>query len=469
MESVVTSARGLKQLNKKITKIGAIILILLVLACIVSCVIYDIPMHSAIFMAIVFTCVFGLIYKFSWLELQEMMFSGIRDSLFLLLLMPLIGVVIGQFIIGGIVPSMIYYGVKFLNPKTFFIFAPIFTALVAMSIGTSWGTASTIGLAMISIGSAMGINKEVLAATIVGSLFCGEILSPLAGSTNLTASLMKVSYKKYVKKIRVPVLIAFMLSIIYNIWYNSGSNIMATSGSISQVLTAIKSQYFVSFALLLIPLAVIFLSWRGMKIIPVLAIGAGLSMLSAVFLQAVPLKTVLTTIYSGPPTVDSHIIINALVQNGGIMKMMSISTLLLMSLGLAGLLEKLGVLETVMSSAMPFLVNNPVTLLLFTLFAGFFLSLIAGSQTLAMMLLIKLVYNSYEKSNVDKSWGSVMVMASAGVIPPRIPWNINGLFLTSVLGVSTVSYFKHSIFSLLLPVVVVIYFLALQLKKRKVI
>ncbi len=448
----------LSKKNKCISKSGSFTLILLILTSIVASVYWQTPIHSAIFISLIVACGFGLAYQFSWSELREMIFCGISESLFLLALMPLIGVVIGQWIIGGVVPSMVYYGVKLLTPQTFFIFAPIFTALVAMSIGTSWGTASTIGLAMMSIGAAMGVNKEVLAATIVGALFCGEILSPLAGSTNLTISLMRVKYTEHIKTIRVPVLITFGLSLLYSFWWFKGESFSSSPHLITEVLTAIQQNYNVSPALLLIPAIVIFLSWRGVKIIPVLTIGTVLSMVSAVLFQNVAIKTVLETIYNGPPSLNSHYIINGLVQNGGIMRMMSISSLLFLSLGLAGLLENMGVLDAVMSSLLPSLKKRPIKLLFFTLIIGIFLSMVAGSQSLAIMLLIKLISPIFH-SGIGGKWGSATVMASAAVIPPLIPWNINGLFLTNLLGVATVAYFRHSVFCLALPFSVICWYL----------
>lgn len=452
----------------QITTFKAYLFILLVLSAITVCVIWQLPMHSAIFLSLLSGAVIAFWSGFTWPMIQNMMFDSIKESLVLIMLMLLIGIVIGLWIISGVVPSMVYYGIKLLNPRTFLILAPLFTALVALSIGTAFGTVSTIGLAMMSIGLTMGINPELLAASLIGALFCGELLSPVAGSVNLNIALFKIDLLPYLRKVRVPIFASFALSMMLNLFFAFQNQQASEPTVILEVMTHLTNNYQINWFLLIIPIIIILLSWRGFQTLPVLSVGAFLGILAALLIQKTPIKLVLNAIYSGPPVINDHYILTGLTNNGGLVRMMSLVTLIIMSLALAGLLEKTGALKAVTHRLLLISEKSKSHLMGFAIGCGGLLAFVAGSQTLAMILTNKVVIKSFKHLEIDQAWGSAAIAAGAGSIPALIPWNACGLFLTNILGVATVHYLPYSVFILSLPLTTFTYFLFLTRKEADI-
>lgn len=411
------------------------------------------PLHSAMLVALLATCLFALGMGYHWSEIQDMMLAGIGQASILLVLMPVIGMVVGTWIAGGIVPAMIYYGIKIINPEYFFVTASVITAGTAIAIGTSWGTASTIGLAVFGVGRALGVSLPLLVGSIVSSLFFGEAMSPLASSANLASSISEMPLSQYFRHQRLVAAMVFLLSLTI-------SSLLADFSAIggagtAATLQALTNSFTISPILLLPPAIVLVLAWRGVAVLPSLAVGGILGSLAAIVYQHHSVARVLNVMYHGPGD-QTAVAVQGLAGQGGMEAMLSIVLLLLFSLGMAGILEGIGVLRTIVKACIPARVNPAVWLPVIMLLTGIGLSAVAGSQTLAIVLLGKMFLPEFKQRGLSKTIFGSCIMASSVVVPPLIAWNINGLFLTRLFGVPTTAYMRYAFFCYLLPLFVFI-------------
>src|SRR6056297_2849614 len=261
---------------------------------ILAVLIWDAPIHIPLIMELIFTLFLALIWGFKWDELEEMMFSSFAKIGNVLIIIMLIGMIIGIWIESGTVPTMIYYGLRFLRPQYFYVISFIFSSMVSIAIGTAFGTVSTVGLALISIAQGMGISLPLAAGSIISGAYVGDRMSPLSSIAIMTAHSAGSDLHKMIKEMLKTFWLPYALSIIiYLILGFSYNGFTYDTAEISILLNGLVENYLISILMLIPPLLVIILAVKKIPTILNLMINLLISSVIAYFFSGLSIKAIL--------------------------------------------------------------------------------------------------------------------------------------------------------------------------------
>lgn len=243
------------------------------------------PNQIALLMAAAIASIIGFTLNYSWKKIQKGIVKSIKSALPALIILLLIGALAGTWMISGVVPTMIYYGLKILNPTIFLFAACVISAIVAMATGSSWSTVATVGLALLGIGTVLGIHAGVVAGAIISGAYFGDKMSPLSDTTNLAPAMAGtdlITHIRYMALTTVPSIVITL--IIFLVWGFSIDSVPSQQG-VEGILDLLESKFVISPLLFIVPAVVIFLIVKKVAAIPSLFVGVVLGALFALLFQ----------------------------------------------------------------------------------------------------------------------------------------------------------------------------------------
>lgn len=382
----------------------------------------------------------GLKLGIPYEEMQKGLIQGIHNGMIATLVMLTVGALIGGWIAGGIVPSIIYYGLSVMNPSIFLFAAFIICVLTSIATGTSFGTAGTAGVAMMGIGHSFGIPLPLVAGAVISGAYVGDKMSPLSDTTVMTASLANVDLVDHIKSMLYVSAPAFVITgalfLLVGFFY---VNPNADVSRVNDVMLALKSHFTIEWYLLLPALIVIGLLSMRMPSVPVITFGAVLGALCAWAVQGMDILPAFNTLYIGNAMQSDVDFLNKLLNRGGIESMYGVVVLVIFALGLGGLMERVGVLQAI-SNIFANWANNAGRLTIFTMLAGFFGNFFGGAAYVSLITACTMTEKNYDKMHIDRRVLSRNTEAGGTVTTPMVPWTDGGVFMATTLGVSTMSY-----------------------------
>jgi NhaC family Na+:H+ antiporter len=231
--------------------------------------------------------ILGALNGISWEDMLNGAIKSISSAMGALIILLLIGSLAGTWMMSGIVPTMIYYGMDILSPSIFLFASCIICAIVSLATGSSWSTIATIGIAMLGIGSALGINEGLIGGAIISGAYFGDKMSPLSDTTNLAPAMAGtdlISHIKYMMWTTIPsISITLIIFLVIGFNFVSDENQIA---QISEMQVALSSSYNISLWSLLVPCVVIFMIIKKTPAIPALLLGTLLGGLYAICFQS---------------------------------------------------------------------------------------------------------------------------------------------------------------------------------------
>ena len=336
--------------EKRNATLGEAIICILFLVCtlFISLTKLNLSAHIPLVLGSIFASSIAIIrLGFTWKELEEGILDTINNTMQAILILLIVGMLIGTWIISGIVPSMIYWGLNILSPGIFLVATTVICSIVSISTGSSWTTAGTIGIALLGIGSALGIPKEVIAGAIISGAYFGDKMSPLSDTTNLAPAMAGSNLFDHIRHMLYSTVPAMLISlVIYAFLGMKYAGHSIDTSQISQIQNALASSYnTLSPLLLLVPVIVIVLVILKVPAIPGLIIGTILGGLVAIFFQGASLQNVLEVAQVGYTSHSGMLFVDELLTRGGLNSMLDTVSLMLCALTLGGILEKTGMLE----------------------------------------------------------------------------------------------------------------------------
>lgn len=407
-------------------------------------------MHIPLIIGTVVASLLGLALGYRWPELQKMMVNGITTILPVILILILVGALMGIWIASGTVPAMVYYGLRLVGPRTFLPLAFLICAAVSLSIGTAFGTTSTVGLAMLGVGQALGLPLPLVAGAIVSGVYFGDRLSPLGSALNLASAVTETDIYRTMRHMLATTLLPLLLALGFYIWQGHQVAGQVPGELTGAFLQEIASRFQLTPWLLLPPVAVILLAARRVPAIPTLAAGAGLGAVCAIIWQRTPLVALYTAVQTGYHMQSDNPVISQLLNRGGINSMVEVLTLLMIALAFSGLLEGTGMLQALLGPVLRRL-SNPPQAVVGTALLGTLVAMVSANQGLPVIVISRALRQKYIDLGLHPENLARAVLDSAGIICPLIPWNLNGLFMTSVLGVAVGAYAPYALFCWLMP------------------
>ncbi len=401
-----------------------------------------------------FIAVYSLGY--SWEEIEKGIIDSIGSVMQAILILAIIGMLIGTWIGGGIVPTLIYYGLKILSPTFFLAASMILCSVVSLATGSSWTTAGTVGVALIGVGQGLGVSVPLAAGAIISGAYFGDKMSPLSDTTNLAPAMAGSTLFDHIKHMiyttGLSYLIAFVIYFVLGLKYRGHD---LNTGEIQGILDAIQSIYVINPLLLLVPVITIAAVALKVPAIPGLIMGVALGAICMIF-QGGDLGAIIDAIQNGVAAESGHAMVDELLTNGGMQSMMWTISLIMCALTFGGILEVTGMMGCIAGNLLN-KAKSTGSLVLVTVVSCLFVNILCADQYLAIALPGKMFKDEYKERGLAPRNLSRTLEDSGTVTGALVPWNTCGATMSGFLGVPTFAYLPYTFFNLLSPVVSVLY------------
>ncbi|MHA2894278.1 Na+/H+ antiporter NhaC [Bacillus cereus] len=391
-------------------------------------------------------------YGYKWNDLEEAMYKGIRLALPAIVIIILVGLTIGAWIGGGIVATMIYYGLKLLTPSLFLVSITVICSIVALAIGSSWSTMGTIGVAGMGIGLSMGIPAPMVAGAIISGSYFGDKMSPLSDTTNLAAGLTNTDLFAHIRHMlftTVPGLIITL--IVYAVLGKSFGANNIDAKSIDQTLQVLQQNFVISPFLLIIPVVVMVLVAKKVPAIPAILVGIILGFLSQVFIQGGSVSASVGALQAGFVIDTGNKLVDELFNRGGLDSMMNT-----VSMTFGGVLEHTGILRSIVNQILK-LAKSAKGLIASTIASCFATNLTCSEQYISIVVPSRMYANAYTEKGLHSKNLSRALEDGGTLTSVFVPWNTCGVFILATLGVGAFEYAPYAILNFIVPIISIIY------------
>ena len=425
---------------------------------------------SLLFATGVVVAISMIFYRIPWKDFEEGILDNIRSVGSAILILLLIGAVAGSWMVSGVVPTMIYYGMKVIFPSIFLFASCAICALISIMTGSSWTTIATVGVALVGIGTAQGYEPGWIAGAIISGAYFGDKVSPLSDTTVLASSSSGTPLFTHIKYMMVTTVPSFVIAMVVFLIVSICHD--APSAFQTQDFTSdLTSTYNISPWLLLVPVLTGVLIARKVPAILTLFVASLLAGIAAFFFQPQIIGAVasgnvpdpsqqLTFLegfkgifmsYYGATSIDTgNAVLNDLVATRGMTGMMNTIFLIISAVTFGGALVGSGMLQS-LTELLTRYIKRRVTMVSATVGTGIFSNMITGDQYLSIILTSSLYKKLYHERGYESKLLSRSVEDSATVVSVLIPWNSCGMTQATVLKVSTLTYLPYCLFNLISP------------------
>ena len=426
---------------------------------------------ALIFGAAVVVAISLIFYKIPWKVFEQSILDNVTAVGTSILILLLIGAVSGSWMISGVVPTMIYYGMKVITPEIFLFASCIISALISVMTGSSWTTIATVGVALVGIGTAQGYEPGWIAGAIISGAYFGDKVSPLSDTTVLASSSAGTPLFTHIRFMMVTTVPSFVISLVIFLIV-SLIHKSPDAAVVADISHDLKSAFNISPWLLLVPVITALLIVKKVSAIVTLFIAAFIAGITALFFQPHIISAVanegmmgtssgltfvegfkgLFITYYGSTAIDTgNIALNDLVATRGMTGMLATVFLIIAAGTFGGTLVGSGMLQSLTEMLTRF-ISRRVSMVASTVGTGVMANMVTGDQYLSIILTSSLYKDLYEKRGYESKLLSRSVEDSATVVSVLIPWNSCGMTQATVLKVPTIDYLPYCFFNILSPI-----------------
>lgn len=420
-------------------------------------------------------CVFisMVFYHVPWQAFEQQIAKTLGGVAVTILILLAVGMLAGSWMVSGIVPTLIYYGVQLLSPQLFLLCACVICALVSLLSGSSWTTIATIGVALLGISHALGINEAVAAGAIISGAYFGDKMSPLSDTTILASSTTGVDLFTHIRYMMFTTMPAFTITLI--IFAAMGFGLANDCEvHVHQYTEGLSATYHISLWTLIVPVLTAILIARRVSSLIVLFLSAMMAGIMALILQphilmqigapsdlpklgetAALIKGLAITFYGATSIDTGYSELNELVSTGGMTGMLNTIWLILCAMCFGAVMVASGMIESITRVVISW-VRSRVGLVASTASTGLFLNITTGDQFISIVLTANMFQNVYERQGYEARLLSRTAEDSATVTSVLVPWNTCGMTQSTVLGVPTIAYLPYCFFNILSPVMTIV-------------
>jgi NhaC family Na+:H+ antiporter len=423
--------------------------------------------------------VVGFAHKIRYTEMLEKVADNLKSVTGAILILLFVGALAGTWLIGGIIPAMIYYGLQILHPTIFLPACVVICALISLATGSSWTTSATVGIALIGIGKALGVPVGMVAGAVLSGAYFGDKLSPLSDTTNLAPAMAGADLFTHIRYMTLTTVPSILVTLVVFIILGFGFSTSSTPNS-QYLLQAIDKVFTIHGALFIVPAVVIYLIVKKTPPLVALFIGTLLGAVSALIFQqdlvqllsgettlsavgayrvVIDAITVSTEIQTTVPTLTD------LFQSGGMEGMLGTIWLIICAMVFGGVMDAIGALA-VISKALLAWANTTFTLFASTVASCLAINISASDQYLSIVVPGKMFEKAYKDRGLAPENLSRTLEDSGTVTSVLIPWNTCGAYQSGVLGVDVSQYFFFAIFNWISPFMTLL-FAAMHIKIKR--
>ena len=416
--------------------------------------------------------IIGIKNGYNWKEIENGIVKGISMGMGAILILLAVGALIGTWIMSGTVPAMIYYGLNILSPSIFYFAACVICALTALSIGSSWTVAGTLGVALIGISAGLGLSSEITAGAIISGSYFGDKMSPLSDTTNLAPAVAGTDLFTHIRHMLWTTGPSLLIALLLFLIIGFRGTASGEAGGFAIIQDTMLDTFKIS-VISFIPLLVVFmLAFKKMPAFPTILIGALLGGIFAVILQPqiitsfvnrpelshglTMISGVWTALHSGFSLNSGVPVVDDLLTRGGMVSMLNTIWLVICALTYGAVLETTGLLNKVVTSLLAFS-KSTSSLIVTTIATCIGVNIITADQYISIVLPGRMYRTEFARRNRAPKNLSRTLEDAGTITSPLVPWNTCGAYMSASLGVATFAYLPFCFFNLANPIVAVIY------------
>ncbi|KZN52260.1 Na+/H+ antiporter NhaC [Pseudoalteromonas luteoviolacea] len=440
------------------------------------------PNQIALLFATFTAALIGLKNGFTWKTLEEAMIKGITISLGAILILLMVGALIGTWLLSGTVPTLIYYGLQIINPSWFYAASCLICGIVAMSIGSSWTTAATIGVALLGVANGLGLDPVVTAGAVISGAYFGDKLSPLSETTNLAPAVAGSDLFDHIQHMLWTTVPSFVIALIIFIVMGFNADVASDASKIDAISTILQDNFNINI-LMLVPLVILLgLAIKKMPAFPAISIGAVVGAVWALLFQGDLIasqidasqgelvgqfKLIWATFFDGFSVQTGDAKMDDLLSGGGMSSMLTTTWLIMTALMFGAIMEKTGLLEVFVRSILR-IAKSTGSLIASTIATCFGTNLVAADQYIAIVVPGRMFKEEYKKRGLQSVNLSRTLEDGGTITSPLIPWNTCGAYMQSVLLINPLDYAVYAFFNLINPLLAIVYgYLGVKVLKLK--
>lgn len=411
--------------------------------------------HIPLLLSVLVLLLYGKLKKIPFKHLEDGIAEGAKSGIGAVFLFFFIGILIASWLMSGTIPTLIFLGFELVTPKFFYAIVFITASIVGICVGSSLTTVATVGVAFIGIAGAIDVSLAITAGAIVSGAFFGDKMSPLSDTTNLASAIVQVDLFDHIRNMGWTTIPAFIISLI--LYGFLSPTVTASEFDKIEIFQQQLSETNLVHWYSMIPL-VLLLVLILMKIPALLSLAAGAA--SAVIISFIhnpqSFSKMIEVLFKGYVSTTGSSDIDALLTGGGMESMMFTVGIVILALSMGGLLFTLGIVPRLLASFANMLKKVSAVIAASALCA-IGINMVVGEQYLSILLTGEAFQSQYKKVGLANKNLSRVLEDAGTVINPLVPWSICGVFITSVLGVSTLEYLPFVFFCLLSPILTVLY------------
>lgn len=380
-------------------------------------------------------------------DILLIMWSGGKKAFIVLEIFLLIGIITAVWLSAGTVPAVVYYGIKFMNPKFFILYAFLISSIISYILGTSFGTVGTVGVALMVMAKGGNINPNLAAGAIISGCYFGDRTSPMSSCVNLLANMTRTELYPLQRRLLKTTIVPFIfVSVLYLFFsFNSPLNVLD-----NQMETEIINIYKINIIVLFPAILMLILSSFKVDVKLSMVFSIILGMIIAVIVQEVSIGQLVKSILLGY-SLDSSIPLSNIMKGGGMFSMVKAGFVVFISCSMTGILEKINIFEDI--NKLFENINTRWKLFIATALVSLFAASLGGNQSIAVVLTSQIMIKVYESFNIDKYELATDIGNTAVILSPTIPWNIANLVPATTLNVKGIEFVPYA-FYLYIPFII---------------
>lgn len=444
-------------MKRKPTLVEALLpIVFLIVIIAVGILKYGADPQIPLLMATIVAAALGKYLGYTWSEMEKGIVETILPATQAILIQMIIGVIIGTWIVAGIVPTMIYYGLQIISPGFFLLASTVLCSIVSLATGSSWTTAGTVGIALLGVGEVLGIPTALTAGAIISGAYFGDKLSPLSDTTNLAAAVSGTTLFEHIRNMMKTTIPTYCVALV--LYTGIGLRYLGrelNTEEIYKLLHILEQEFVIHPVLLLPPILVIVMVALKTPAVPGLTLGGLLGAIFAFFIQHKDFGVILEASQYGYKATTGYELADKLLSRGGLQSMMFTVSLIIVAMAFGGVVEKIKVLETIEERLITF-TKTTGSLILTTVLSCIFCNATLPEQYLSILIPGRMFKDRYRKKGLDPRVLSRILEDSGTMSSALIPWNTCGAFMYATLGVYPFAYLPFAFFNVLSPLIAII-------------
>lgn len=423
----------------------------------VSIVIYGLDAHIPMLLGVCVASLIGMRCGFKWINIQNGMVRGITAAIPATIILIVVGILIGVWILAGVVPMLIYYGLQIMSPSIFLPATVLICAITSLATGTSWGTTGTMGVALMGIGAGLGFPAPIVAGAVLSGAYFGDKMSPLSDTTNMAPAMVGTDVFTHIKHMSYTTSVSFGLTMLIEIAL--GLKYSASEGNLERIdtiLRTLEAEFTLNPVLMLPILVVMVVSYKKMPAIPGITLGAIAGIVCAFGLQGASYETIASVAMWGFESDTGISDVDTLLSRGGLNSMMYTIALIFAGMMFGGVMERTNQLKVVAEKILSYATTTG-SLILSTVLTCIMANIVLCDQYMAIVMGARSFAPAYRERGLAPENLSRAVEDSATVTANLVPWNAGGAYQFATLGVPTILYLPFNFFCWLSPLVTILF------------